>query len=393
MKQLPAALAPPRRVLLGPGPSEVAPSVQGALSHPTLGHLDPWLLAAMDEIRAMLRAALGASSDWTLAASGTGSSGMEAVLANVLEPGDSILVGTCGYFGARIAEIAERHGARVTRAEGEWGRALDPERVRAAAAGKRFQALAVVHAETSTGILQDLAPFRELAGELGALLLVDAVTSLGCVPLDCDAMGIDGLWSCTQKGLSCASGLAPLTLGERARGKVAERARPPSAWYLDLELLTRYWCGEHAYHHTISSNLLYGLHEALRLVLEEGLEPRFERHRRHGRALAAGLEAMGLELLAPEAERMPQLAAVRAPAGLEETRVRRRMLDEHGIEIGGGLGPLKGKLWRIGLMGAGSTPRNVLLALAALRCALAAEGFRPRGDPLEAAGAALVEAP
>ncbi|HVS08722.1 MAG TPA: aminotransferase class V-fold PLP-dependent enzyme [Planctomycetota bacterium] len=392
MNELYAALAPPRRVLLGPGPSEVEPSVQSALSLPTLGHLDPWLLAAMDEIRAMLREALGTSSDWTLAASGTGTSGMEAVLANVLEPGDSILVGACGYFGARIAEIAERHGARVTLAEGEWGRALDPERVRAAAAGKRYDALALVHAETSTGILQDLAPFRELAGELGALLLVDAVTSLACVPLDCDSMGIDGLWSCTQKGLSCASGLAPLTLGERARRKVAGRARRPSAWYLDLELLMRYWGGEHAYHHTISSNLLYGLHEALRLVLEEGLEPRFARHRRHGRALASGLEAMGLELLAPEAERMPQLAAVRVPAGLDESRVRRRLLDEHGIEIGGGLGPLKGRLWRIGLMGAGSTPRNVLLALAALLSALAAEGFKPRGDPLEAAGAALAAA-
>ena len=377
---------PPVRTLLGPGPSDVAPSVLRALSAPTLGHLDPRLFVAMDELRAALRPVFGTANPATFVLSGTGTSGMEAVLANLIEPGDGVLVPVHGYFGARVAEIAARCGAEVTRVDGEWGRASDPARAKAALGGRRIKLVAVVHAETSTGVRQDLAPWRDLAREQGALLVADTVTSLGCIPIEADAHGVDGAWSCTQKGLSCASGMAPVTFSPRAVERVKARARKVQSFYLDLGLLLDYWDAPHGYHHTMSSNLLCGVHEALRLVHEEGLAQRFERTSRVSRACAKGFEALGLELLVPEAERLPQLLAVRIPEGIDDARVRSRLLAKHDLEIGGGLGPLKGKLWRVGLMGHGATRKNVLTLLSALRLALESEGFRVKAD-----GAAVAE--
>jgi alanine-glyoxylate transaminase / serine-glyoxylate transaminase / serine-pyruvate transaminase len=379
--------APPSRLLLGPGPSEVAPGVLRALSQPTLGHLDPELFRAMEPTRAMLRELFEAPYEATFAISGTGTSGMEAVLANLIEPGDGVLVPVHGYFGARVAEIAERCGGAVTPIDGEWGRASDAQRARAAAAGKKIRLVAVVHAETSTGVRLELAPWRDLARELEAMLVADTVTSLGCIPVEAERNGLDAAWSCTQKGLSCTPGLAPVTFSPRAVERVRSRSRKVQSFYLDLTLLLDYWGGAHGYHHTMSSNLVYALHEAARLALAEGLPARFERHRRLSASLARGLEALGLELLVPEAERLPQLLAVRIPEGVDDAKVRSRLLSEHGIEIGGGLGPLKGRIWRIGLMGYGCSKRNVLTVLAALSSALAAEGHRASGDALAAARA------
>lgn len=384
-----APLSPPQRVLLGPGPSEIAPSVLRALSKPTVGHLDPEMLAAMDEVRSMLRLVYGTRNEWTLAVSGTGTSGMESTLVNLLRPGDEVLVGIVGYFGKRLVDIAERCGAKVTVHEGEWGRPLDLDDLRAAAGGRKYRLVAVVHSETSTGVLQELEGFRALADELGAMLLVDAVTSLGCVPLEVDALGIDAVYSCSQKGLSCTPGLSPVSFSETAREAASGREDRAASFYLDANLLMDYWSGRRGYHHTASSNLFYGLHEALRLVLEEGLERRHARHVVHGRALAAGLEAMGLELVVPAADRLPQLTAVRIPDGVEDAKVRKRLLADFDLEIGGGLGPFAGQVWRIGLMGAGSTKKNVVLCLAALRAALVQEGFRAGDDGVEAAQAAL----
>jgi len=364
---IPGPLDVPRRALLGPGPSDVAPSVLAALAKPTLGHLDPRVLAAMDELARMLRALFRTSNEWTFATSGTGTSGMEACLANLIRRGDRVLVCAHGYFGLRLAEIARRVGAEVTVVEGEWGRPSDVERARAAAGGRPFALVCAVHAETSTGVLQDLPPLRALADELGALLLVDAVTSLGCVPLEVDAWGIDAVYSCSQKGLSCTPGLAPVSFSPRAVARIRERAATSPTFYLDAGLLMEYWGGARGYHHTASSNLFCALHEAARLALSEGLEARWERHRRLGTELAAGLSTLGLELAVEAAHRLPQLTVVRIPAGVDDLDVRRALLEHHGIEIGGGLGAFKGKVWRIGLMGAGASQANLSLVLSALR--------------------------
>jgi alanine-glyoxylate transaminase/serine-glyoxylate transaminase/serine-pyruvate transaminase len=345
------------------------------------------MLRTMDAIAERLRNVFACSYPWTLALSGTGTSGMEATLANLLQGGERVMVLAHGYFGLRLAEIARRAGAEVELVEGEWGRASDPLLARQRARGRRFHLLCAVHAETSTGVLQDLRPLRELADGLGALLLVDAVTSLACVPLEVEDWGVDAVYSCSQKGLSCVSGLAPLALSPRAQAVVQGRSRSTASFYLDLGLLMEYWAGSRTYHHTASSQLYGALAEALRLVLEEGLPARFERHRRHSAALVCGLEALGLELLAPAAERLPQLCAVKVPTGVDDARLRRALLENHGIEIGGGLGPLKGRLWRLGLMGHGARRRNVLLLLAALREALTEQGFRVRDDGVEAARA------
>lgn len=380
-----AQLTPPRRTLLGPGPSDVAPSVLRVLAQPTLGHLDPVFLEIMDQIRSMLRTAFQTKNPLSFPMSGTGSAGMETCLVNLIEPGDRVLVGVCGVFGTRMVEVAKRAGAEVVAVEGEWGRALDPEAFRTAAAGREFKLLCTVHAETSTGVSQPVAPLRAIADELGALLLLDCVTSLGGTPLHLDDWGVDAVYSGTQKCLSCPPGLAPVSFSSRAQEALAARTHPVQSWYLDLSLVGSYWGTDRAYHHTAPINMLYGLHEALRLVLDEGLEARWQRHALHGRALVAGLEAMGLAPIVPEAERLPQLTAVRIPDGVDDARVRRHLLEQFDLEIGGGLGPMKGQAWRIGLMGTGSCRKNVSLCLAALASALGAEGFRPRGDALAAA--------
>ena len=389
MVQPPLPLEPPRRILLGPGPSDVAPSVLQALSKPTLGHLDPAFLAIMDEIRDMQRTLYGTRNELTMPISATGSAGMEACLVNLIEPGDRALVGVNGVFGTRIAEVARRAGAEVVEVAGEWGRALDPDALARAAAGQAFDLVCCVHAETSTGVRQEIPPLRAVADELGALLLVDCVTSLGGIEVELDAWGVDAAYSGTQKCLSCPPGLSPISLSERAAQRLRRRKHPVQSWYLDLSLLGTYWGSERAYHHTAPINMLYGLHEALRLALVEGLPQRFDRHARNSHAFWAGLEAMGLDPVVPLPERLVPLTSIPVPEGIEEARVRRFLLETYGIEIGAGLGPMKGKVWRVGLMGAGSTRSNVELCLAALSAALADQGFNAQADPVAAAQASF----
>lgn len=384
--------APPARVLLGPGPSECAPEVLAALARPTLGHLDPLFVALMDEVRTGLRAAYRTQNELAFPVSGTGTAGMEAVLVNLLEPGDSLLVGVAGYFGARLAEIGRRVGARVVEARGEWGRALAPADLRRAAAGGRYKVVALVHGETSTGVVTDLAAMRTLADEIGALLVADCVTTLGGMPLELDAWGVDGAYAGTQKCLAAPSGLAPVTLSPRALAAVEARRTPVASWYFDLALVRSYWSQDRAYHHTAPIQNVYALHEALRLLHEEGLEARWRRHALHARALWAGLEALGLALLVPERERLVPLTAVRVPERIDELRVRRFLLERYSLEIGGGLGELKGRIWRIGLMGAGAKRANVELVLSALRAALAEQGWSAASDPLPAVHASYARA-
>ena len=363
-------LQPPQRVLLGPGPSDVAPSVLGALAKPTLGHLDPEFLVVMDEIRAMLRGVFRTQNELTIPMSGTGSAGMETCMVNLIEPGDAVLVAVNGVFGTRMAEVARRCGAEVTEVAQTWGRAFTVDQLREGAQGESYKLLCIVHAETSTGVLQDMSGVRALADELGALLVMDCVTSLGGLEVELDAWGVDAAYSGTQKCLSCPPGLSPISFSPRAQEALAARKSPVQSWYLDLSLISSYWGSERAYHHTAPINMLYGLHEALRLVLEEGIEARAQRHRRNAAALVAGLETLGLEPRVPAAERLAPLTAVAVPEGVDDAGVRRHLLEHFGLEIGGGLGPMKGNTWRIGLMGAGSTERNVALCLAALRSAL-----------------------
>lgn len=366
MKQVPPPLNPPRRTLLGPGPSDVAPSVLQAMAKPTLGHLDPEFLKVMDQLADMLRALFGTQNHCTLPMSGTGSAGMETVFVNLLEPGDRVLVGVNGVFGTRMAEVARRCGAEVVEVQGEWGRAFAPEDFVRAADGKQFKLLAVVHAETSTGVLQPMEGMRAVADSCGALLAIDCVTSIGGTSLQLDPWGVDAAYAGSQKCLSCPPGLAPVSFSDRAADVIRSRKTPVQSWYLDLNLILSYWGGERAYHHTAPINMLYALHEAARLALDEGLIEREKRHYYHGHMLWNGLEQLGLQLRVPEAERLPQLTAVAIPDGVDDGEARGLLLNEFGIEIGGGLGPMKGNTWRIGLMGAASTRANVELCLAAL---------------------------
>ncbi len=355
---------------MGPGPSDVPASVLAALSRPTIGHLDPVFLGVLDETQAMLRRVFGTDNALTLPMSATGSAGMETCFVNLLEPGDRALICRNGVFGGRMVEVARRCGAEVTIVDAPWGTAVDPDDVTKAARRGAFKVVALVHAETSTGVLQDLSPFRAIADACGALLVVDAVTSLAGVPVDVDRMGIDAIYSGTQKCLSCPPGLSPVSFSNRAYVVLSTRKTPVQSWYLDLNLIGRYFGGERVYHHTAPVNMIFALHEALRLVLEEGLDARFARHREQAAALRDGLERLGLELPVPEPMRLPPLTLVRIPDGVDDRRVRAKLLADHGLEIGGGLGDFKGKAWRIGLMGASATPRHVALCLQALGEAL-----------------------
>ncbi len=355
---------------MGPGPSDVPAPVLEALSRPTIGHLDPLFLQVLDETQAMLRRVFGTQNALTIPMSATGSAGMETCFVNLLEPGDHALICRNGVFGGRMAEVARRCGAEVTLVDAPWGQAIDPEDVAKAAKDRSFKLLAIVHAETSTGVLQDLRPFRAIADSCEALLLVDAVTSLAGVAVDVDDMGIDAVYSGTQKCLSCPPGLSPVSFSERARGVLSTRKTPVRSWYFDLNLLGLYFGGERVYHHTAPVNMIFALHEALRLVLEEGLDARYARHRQQAEALRQGLEALGLELPVAEPDRLPPLSLVRIPEGVDDRQVRAKLLADHGLEIGGGLGDFKGKAWRIGLMGASATPHHVELCLGALEGAL-----------------------
>jgi alanine-glyoxylate transaminase/serine-glyoxylate transaminase/serine-pyruvate transaminase len=370
------ALDPPARLLLGPGPSNVHPRVLRACSTPLLGHLDPDFLALMEDAKRLLQRTFQTANALTIPISGTGSAGMEACFVNLVEEGDDVVVGVNGVFGTRMADVAERCGARVVPVEAPWGHVVAPEQIRDALGRcRRPRLVAVVHAETSTGAWQPLEDIGRLAREAGALLLVDAVTSLAGCPVEVDAWGIDACYSATQKCLSCPPGLAPVTLGAAALEVVRGRRRKAQSWYLDLSLIGQYWGAERAYHHTAPITMIYALREALRLVHEEGLAARFARHRTNHEALAAGLEAIGLGLAAQAGHRLWMLNSVTIPDGVEDAAVRRRLLGEHGIEIGGGLGPLRGRTWRIGLMGESSRRPHVLALLSALGDVLDAEGF------------------
>ncbi len=370
-------LLPPARVLLGPGPSQVHPRVLRALSAPLIGHLDPSFLRLLGETQTCLRRLFQTDHPFTLAISGTGSAGMEAVMINLVEAGDTIVVGVNSLFGTRLATIGERCGAKVIRIEAPWGRAIDPEVIRRTLSGSGpVKLVALVHAETSTGVRQPLDEIGRLCRDRDALFVVDAVTSLGGIPVEIDHWQIDACYSATQKCLSCPPGLSPVTLGPRALATVRGRRSPCPSWYLDVSLIADYW--EEAarrYHHTAPISMLYGLREALRVVLEEGLEARFTRHRLHSGALLAGLTTLGLTPLPPEHERLPMLNCVTLPEDIKDRAVRAELLDEYGIEIGGGLGPLQGKVWRIGLMGESATASNVFALLHALESILSRRGW------------------
>ena len=358
------------RILLGPGPSMTAPRVMRAMAAPTLSHLDPQFMALLDDIRArLLRLFRAEEGSFAFAVSGTGTVGMETTVANLVEPGKRVLVVIGGYFAERLANICGRYGGIVTRLEVEWGRSCDPEALRAKLLESPVDIVAIVHAETSTGALNPLQQLAAVAREHGALTLVDAVTSFGGHPLEAGIWGVDACYSCTQKCLGAPSGLSPVLFGPRA---LAKRVVCRS-FYMDLTLLEDYWL-RRKYHHTMSSSLVYALSEALTMIEEEGLETRWQRHHDNHNQLIVALESLGLSVLPPEGERLWTLNAIRVPEGVDEARVRKYLLDEYSIEIGAGLGPLAGKVWRVGLMGSSSSPRLIILLIGALRAALVEQG-------------------
>jgi alanine-glyoxylate transaminase/serine-glyoxylate transaminase/serine-pyruvate transaminase len=377
----------PARILMGPGPSNCDPSVLEAMTRPLLGHLDPEFLAIMDETQELLRRVMKTRNRLTLPVSGTGSAGMEACFVNLVEPGDRVLVCVNGVFGTRMADIVERIGGRLFTVEAEWGKPLDPTAVEAAARACLPKVLAVVHAETSTGVLQPIEPLGNIAREVGALFLVDVVTSLGGCNVDTDGWQVDAAYGGTQKCLSCPPGLAPLSFGSRALSALEARKTKVQSWYLDMTMVRKYWGTERTYHHTAPISMVYALNQALKLLIGEGLEARFKRHRLNHRALVAGLEALGLSMLVEAQYRAPMLNAVLIPEGVDDRKVRGTLLNDYNIEIGGGLGPLAGRTWRIGLMGSSCRPENVTLLLNVLERILKAHGVPNRSGAAAAAEA------
>lgn len=360
---------PPTRTLMGPGPSDVSPRVLEALARPTIGHLDPAFVDMMDEMKRLLQYAFRTENALTFPVSAPGSAGMETCFANLLEPGDKAIVCQNGVFGGRMKENVERCGAEAIMVQDPWGRAVDPNKVEAVLkAHPDAKVLAFVHAETSTGAQSDARALAELARKYDCLTIVDAVTSLAGSPLEVDAWALDAVYSGTQKCLSAPPGLSPVSFSERAAEVIRGRRSKVQSWFLDLSLVMGYWGSgaKRAYHHTAPINNLYGLHEALVMLQEEGLENAWARHLSHHQALEAGLAAMGLSLVVPEGERLPQLNAVSIPDGVDDAAVRARLLSEYNLEIGAGLGDLAGKIWRIGLMGQSCTARNVEYCLQAL---------------------------
>ena len=354
-----APIATPDRLLLGPGPSNAHPTVLQALSRTPIGHLDPLYVELMAEVQELLRYAWQTDNRLTLPMSGTGSAAMEATLANTVEPGDRVLVAVKGYFGNRLVDMAGRYRADVRVVEKPWGEAFSLDELEAALIEHKPAILAMVHAETSTGICQPMDGVGDLCSKHNCLLLLDTVTSLGGVPLFLDAWKVDLAYSCSQKGLSCPPGLGPFTMGPRAEEKLAARKDKVPNWYLDVSLLNQYWGSNRVYHHTAPVNMNFGMREALRLLAEEGLEQSWARHRSNAEALWSGLEGLGLVMHAPVELRLPTLTTVRIPEGVDGKAFTQHLLNNHGIEVGGGLGTLAGKIWRIGLMGYNSTPENV----------------------------------
>lgn len=368
---------PPRRTLMGPGPSDVSPRVLAAMARPTIGHLDPAFVDFMDSLKELLQYAFRTTNTLTMPLSGPGSVGMEACFVNLVQPGDTVVVCQNGVFGGRMRENVQRCGGTAVMVEDTWGRAIDGDRL-AATLDRHPEAaiVAFVHAETSTGAWSDAATLADIAHRAGCLVIADCVTSLGGIPVEVDDWGLDAVYSGSQKCLSCTPGLSPVSFGPRAVELIQNRRTPIQSWFMDMNLVMGYWgsSNHRSYHHTAPVNALYGLHEALVMLHEEGLENAWERHRRHHLALRSGLEALGLRLVVPEAERLPHLNSVAVPDGVEDAVVRRRLLDEYNVEIGGGLGDLSGKVWRIGLMGHACNLTNVLTCVGALEAILASEG-------------------
>jgi alanine-glyoxylate transaminase/serine-glyoxylate transaminase/serine-pyruvate transaminase len=363
----------PKRLLLGPGPSPVPQRILDALATPTIGHLDPAFLRLMDDIRIKLRQVFRTQNEMTLAVSGTGSAGMEALFVNLVEPGDKVLICINGVFGQRMKDVAERCGAEVRTIEAKWGQAFDQDHI-AETLDRMFRTgefkpdiVAIVHAETSTGVHQPIDKLGEAVHKHGALFVIDCVTSLGGAPVEIDRWGVDAAYSGTQKCLSCPPGLSPVTLSPRAVERLERRKRKVQSWYLDLTMVRQYWGQERFYHHTAPINMLYALHEALAIVLEEGLEARFARHRSAHERLRDSLKQLGIGYVSQEGHHLPMLNAVSVPAGKEDAPIRKRLLEDFNIEIGSGLGAFKGKAWRIGLMGDGATAQSVDALTAALK--------------------------
>ncbi|HLJ56285.1 MAG TPA: alanine--glyoxylate aminotransferase family protein [Chthonomonadaceae bacterium] len=362
-----STIIPSPRILLGPGPSSVSPRVLAALARAPIGYLDPELFDLLDRLRANLRTLFGTANAFTIPLTGTGMAGMESCLANLLSPGDRAVIGVNGFFGGRMVEIARRLGAEVVQVDVEWGRPLEPDDFAPALAAGRTKLVGCVHAETSTGVETPLKPIADIARAHDALFLADAVTSLGGLPVDIDGTGVDACYSGVQKCVGAPPGIAPITVSERALAAAEQRRGAVPNWYYDWCLLRAYYDSPHAYHHTVPVNMLYAVDEALQEILEEGLSARFERHRRVSRLLLEGLQSLGIRPFAPQDCRLPTLSTVSIPDSVtDEAAIRKRLLAEYGIEIGGGLGGLKGKIWRIGTMGSSATERNVLLLVAAL---------------------------
>ena len=363
---IPDAFQSPGRLLMGPGPSNAAPTVLDAMAKPLVGHLDPTFVGMMEEIKSMLREVFQTENPMTFPVSGTGSAGMEFCFVNLIEPGDEVVIGVNGVFGTRMCDVAERCGASVVKVEAEWGTIIQPEQVAAALEGRKPKLVAIVHAETSTGALTPVEEISKLAHDAGAFFLLDTVTSLGGCPVKIDEWGVDAVYSGTQKCLSCPPGLAPVSLSPRAHEFATSRKTKVQSWYLDVNLLSSYWGSKRVYHHTAPISMNYALHEALRLILAEGLENRFARHERNHHALKAGLDAMGLRIASQEGHQLWQLNAVTVPDGIDEAAVRKALLNDFNLEVGAGLGPLKGKVWRVGLMGETSSIANVRTFLGGL---------------------------
>jgi alanine-glyoxylate transaminase/serine-glyoxylate transaminase/serine-pyruvate transaminase len=358
---------PPIRTLLGPGPSPVSPRVLAALALPVVGHLDPKFLEIMDQSMAMLREVFQTKNRLALPMSGTGSAGMETCFVNLVESGDAVLIGVNGVFGTRMVDVAQRCGAQVDTVEAEWGTALDAQKFKDALGKKQYKVAAVVHAETSTGVLQPLDDIAEMVRESGALLMVDTVTSLGGAPVRVDELGIDACYSGTQKCLGCPPGLSPVTFSERAVEVIRKRKTKVQSWYLDLSMIEKYWGSERIYHHTAPISMNYALHEALRIVLEEGLEKAWQRHRQVHETFVREMRKLELEPAVAESIRAPMINTVKVPEGVDDPKVRQRLYDDFDIEIGAGLGPLKGKIWRVGLMGHGARVENIEILSNALK--------------------------
>lgn len=389
--EAPRSFAPPLRTLMGPGPSDVHPRVLAACARPTVGHLDPSFVGLMDDVQALLRRAFKTDNALTMPVSGPGTAGMETCIVNLVEPDDVVVVAKNGVFGGRLAAMVERSGGKAVVVEDAWGAPVDPEKVRdALKSNPGAKAVAFVHAETSTGARSDAETIAAIAHEHDALAIVDAVTSLGGIELDVDGWALDAVYSGSQKCLSAPPGLSPITLNERAADVVKSRKTPVQSWFLDLSLVMGYWGSgqKRSYHHTAPVNAIYGLHESLVMLFEEGLEASWARHARHHAALAAGLSALGVSYVVDAHHRLPQLNAVRIPEGVDDAKTRSALLDRYGLEIGGGLGDLAGKVWRIGLMGAAATQRNVRVALGALDAIIGEQvPGRERGRALAAAQA------